>query len=58
MDDEDRLLREDDFRDNALHKALLMAQILGPTKDQTRPSAEAVVEIAQTFYTFLKGETK
>lgn len=58
MDDEDDLFREDGLRDNALGKALTMAQILGPTKDQTRPSAEAVVEIAQTFYKFLKGETK
>ena len=58
MDNEDELLREDDLRDNALGKALSMAAILGPTKDQTRPSAGAVVEIAQTFYTFLKGEVK
>ena len=58
MDDEDDLFREDDLRDNALGKALAMAQILGATKDQTRPSAEAVVEIAQTFYKFLKGESK
>lgn len=58
MDDEDDLFREDDLRDNALGKALQMAAILGPTKDQTRPSAQAIVEIAQTFYKFLKGETK
>jgi hypothetical protein len=58
MDDEDELFREDELRSNALGKALSMAAILGPTKDQTRPSADAIVEFAQTFYTFLKGETK
>lgn len=58
MDDEDDLFREDDLRDNALGKALQMAAILGPTKDQTRPSAQAIVEIAETFYKFLKGESK
>jgi hypothetical protein len=58
MDDEDDLFREDDLRDNALGKALTMTQVLGGRVDQTRPDAEAIVEIAQTFYKFLKGETK
>jgi hypothetical protein len=56
--DKEELFREDDLRDNALGKALSMAAILGPNKDQTRPSDSVVVEIAQTFYTFLKGEAK
>jgi hypothetical protein len=58
MDKEKELFREDDFRDNALGKALSMAQIFGGRIDQTKPDAQAIVEIAQTFYTFLKGEAK
>jgi hypothetical protein len=58
MDDEDELFREDDLRDNALGKALTLTQVLGGRVDQTKPDAQAIVEIAQTFYTFLKGETK
>jgi hypothetical protein len=58
MDKEEELFREDDFRDNALGKALTMAHVLGGRIDQTKPDAQAIVEIAQTFYTFLKGEAK
>lgn len=58
MDEEDQLFREDDLRDNALHKALSLIQVLGGTVDQTKPGAQATIDIAQAFYTFLKGETK
>lgn len=58
MDNEDDLFREDELRDNALHKALSLIQVLGGRVDQTRPDAQAAVEIAETFYKFLKGESK
>jgi hypothetical protein len=58
MDEEDQLFREDDLRDNALTKALSLIQVLGGRVDQTKPDAQATIDIAQTFYTFLKGETK
>jgi hypothetical protein len=59
MDNEDdQLFREDELREDALQKALIMTQILGGRVDQTKPDAQAVVDIAQTFYTFLKGEAK
>jgi hypothetical protein len=58
MEDEDELFREDDLRDNALGKALAMTQIFGGRVYQTQPTAKNIIEIAETFYTFLKGETK
>lgn len=59
MDNEDdQLFREDDLRDNALRKALSLIQVLGGSVDQTRPDAQATIDIAQIFYTFLKGEAK
>ena len=58
MDEEDQLFREDDLRDNALTKALSLIQVRGGMVDHTKPDAQATVDIAQTFYTFLKGETK
>ena len=58
MDDEENLFREDDLRDTALNKALALIQVLGGRVDQTRPDAQATIEIAETFYKFLKGESK
>jgi hypothetical protein len=58
MDEEDQLFREDNLRGNALTKALSLIQVLGGRVDQTKPDAQATIDIAQTFYTFLKGETK
>jgi hypothetical protein len=61
MDDEDRLLRDDDFRDNALNKSLALFGKWFDRGDVTATlehQVEDIIVVANTFYKFLKGETK
>jgi hypothetical protein len=61
MDDEDRLLRDDDFRDNALSKSMALFGKWFDRGDVTATlehQVEDIISVANTFYTFLKGETK
>lgn len=61
MDDEDRLLRDDDFRDNALTMSLALFGKWFDRGDVTATlehQVEDIVSVANTFYKFLKGETK
>ena len=61
MDDEDRLLRDDDFRDTALSMSLALFGKWFDRGDVTATlehQVEDIVSVANTFYKFLKGETK
>jgi hypothetical protein len=61
MDDEDRLLREDDFRDNALTKSMALFDKWFDRGDVTATlehQVEDIVSVANIFYKFLKGEIK
>jgi hypothetical protein len=61
MDDEDRLLRDDDFRDNALSKSMALFGKWFDRGDVTATlehQVEDIIVVANTFYKFLKGETK
>ena len=61
MDEEDELFRDDDLRDNALLKSMAL---YGKWFDRGEVTAtlehqvEDIISVANTFYTFLKGETK
>jgi hypothetical protein len=61
MDDEDRLLRDDDFRDNALSKSMALFGKWFDRGDVTATlehQVEDIIVVANTFYKSLKGETK
>ena len=61
MDEEDKLFREDDLRDNALVKSMaLYVKWLerGDVTATLEHQVEDIISVANTFYTFLKGETK
>jgi hypothetical protein len=61
MDDEDDLFREDDLRENALNKSLALFGKWFDRGDVTATLEHQVadiVSVAETFYKFLKGESK
>ena len=61
MDDEDDLFREDELRENALNKSLALFGKWFDRGDVTATlehQVEDIITVANTFYKFLKGETK
>ena len=61
MDEEDELFRQDDLRDNALLKSMALYGKWFDRGDVTATlehQVEDIVSVANTFYKFLKGETK
>jgi hypothetical protein len=61
MDNEEDLFREDDLRDNALSMSLALFGKWFDRGDVTATlehQVEDIVSVANTFYKFLKGETK
>lgn len=61
MDEEDKLFREDDLRDNALIKSLALYMRWcddGRVTATLEHQVEDIISVANTFYQFLKGDTK
>jgi hypothetical protein len=61
MDKETDLFREDDLRSNALSKSMALFGKWfdrGDVNATLEHQVEDIVSVANTFYAFLKGETK
>jgi hypothetical protein len=53
MDETEKMFRDDELRGNALRQAIVrLSMVEGPSSPQD------IVNVAEIFYTFLKGETK
>jgi hypothetical protein len=53
MEEDDKLFREDELRENALSRAIYVL-----TKQPVSHTPQDIVNVAEIFYQFLKGETK
>jgi hypothetical protein len=53
MDEIEKMFRDDELRENALKQAIVRLSLV-----EGASSPQDVVNVAQIFYDFLKGETK